>query len=173
VRRGPLGIISNSVNARVGGRTEGARVAGAVLAAALIAGTGCERNTEAARALIAERRASWAREIAGIKEQHAALAARLGARGAGAIDRPADQRMHAVLDGARQSIVDVESQLSQAQTRMEQAIRRGGEAGQRAIDEESVKARGYMQALGEQLVTAAKQLDDLSKSEDKTQQPSP
>jgi hypothetical protein len=144
-----------------------------VLAAALIAGSGCERNTEASRALIGERRASWAREIAGIKEQHAALAARLGGRGAGATGRPAEQRMQAVLDGARQSIVDVESQLSQAQTRMEQAVRHGGEAGRRAIDEESVKARGYMQALGEQLVTAAQQLDDLSKSADKTKAQSP
>ena len=42
-----------------------------------------------------------------------------------------------------------------------------------AIDDESVKARGYLQALGEQLAAAARQVDDLSRTEDeaKTQTP--
>ena len=138
-----------------------------------VVGAGCERSAEASRAVVAERRASWAREIAGIKAQQAALAARLGQQGAGSAGGPAAVRTRAVLDGARQSIADVESQLAQAEARMEQAIRRSGEAGQHAIDDESVKARAYLQALGEQLGAAAQQLDDLSRSEDEPKQQSP
>jgi hypothetical protein len=129
---------------------------------------GCERSAEASRALVAERRASWSRELAGIKEQQSALATRLGGAGQG----PAAQRTRAVLDGARQSITDVENQLAQAQQRMEQAIRRGGEDGRRAIDDESARARDYLQALGEQLVAAAQQLEEFSRSEDETKQKS-
>jgi hypothetical protein len=83
---------------------------------------------------------------------------------------PAALRTRAVLDGARQSIADVESQLAQAEARMEQAIRRGGEAGQRSIDEESAKARSYLQALAEQLGAATRQLEDLSRNEAETKQ---
>jgi hypothetical protein len=137
---------------------------------ALLSGVGCERSAEASRAIVAERRASWGREIAGIKEAHAALAARLGGQGSGLSGGPAALRTRAVLDGARQSIADVESQLAQAEARMEQAIRRGGEAGQRSIDEESAKARSYLQALAEQLGAATRQLEDLSRNEAETKQ---
>ena len=49
---------------------------GIVLSLTVVAG--CNRGVEAARAMIAERQASWARQLGGIKEQHAILAARLG-----------------------------------------------------------------------------------------------
>jgi len=140
---------------------------------ALCAGVGCERSAEASRAIVAERRASWTREIAGIREQHAALAARLGGHGTGSSGGPAALRAHAVLDGARQSITDVENQLAQAEGRMQQAIHHGGEAGQRSIDEESAKARGYLQALAEQLGAAAGQLDELSQNENEAKKQSP
>jgi len=78
-------------------------------------------------------------------------------------------RARAVVDGTRQSITDVESQLAQAEGRMEQAVRRGGDAGERAIEEESVKARGYLQALGEELVEATQQLDQFSRTADESQ----
>jgi hypothetical protein len=126
---------------------------------------GCDRSAEASRAVVAARRASWAREIGGMREQQAALAARLSEQGTGSNAGPAALRTRAVLDGARQSIADVERQLAQADGRMEQAIRRGGEAGQHSIDDESANARGYLTALGEQLAAAARQLDGFSRSE--------
>lgn len=129
---------------------------------------GCERSADASRALVAERRAAWAREIAGIREQQAALASRMGSSGAGTGDSPAVRRTRAVLDGARQSIADVENQLTQASTRMEHEIRRGGEAGRQAIDDESARARGYLQSLGDQLGAAAQQVEELARNEDET-----
>jgi predicted solute-binding protein len=55
---------------------------------------------------------------------------------------------------------------------MEQAFRRGGEAGERAVEEESARARSYLQALGEQLGTTAQQIEDISRSEDDAKQQS-
>src|SRR5262249_13907977 len=120
---------------------------------------------------IAGLRASWAREIAGIKSEHAALVARLGSQGADSKDGPAAIRARAVLDGTRQSIVDVENQLAQAEGRMEQTARGGGDAAQGMSDEESVKARGYLQALNEQLVVTAQQLDQFPRTADESRKP--
>lgn len=173
MRRGtPTASVSLNTSA-IGARKPRTQVAAAVLAVVVVVGAGCERSAEASRAVVAERRASWSREIAGIKQQQAALAARLGPQRTGAASGPATLRTRAVLDGARQSITDVESQLAQAEARMELAIRRGGEAGQHAIDDESVKARGYLQALGEQLAAAARQVDDLSRNEDEAKKQTP
>ena len=128
---------------------------------------GCERGGEASRAVLAERRASWAREIAGLKSQHEVLAARLEGRpGAGAGASAADRRMRAVLDGTRQSIADVESQFAQAGGRVDQAIGRGSQAGERALEEESSRARSYLQKLGEQLGAVARQVDEHARTDD-------
>jgi hypothetical protein len=135
------------------------------LAIALASPAGCDRSTEASRALIVERQASWTREIGAMRQQHAALAARIGQRETEGGDGPAEQRTLAVLEGARQSIADVESQLAQATPRLEAAATGGGEAGQRAIDEESARARAYLQALGEQLRTAGRQIDDFGRNQ--------
>jgi len=147
-----------------------AGVLGVLIAVASVAG--CERSAEASRALAAERRASWSRELSGIREQHAALVARFGERRNGGNASPAIVRTRAVLDGARQSIIDVDSQFAQAEMRMAEAFRRSGEAGERAVDEESARARSYLQALGEQLGTTAQQIEDISRSEDDAKQQS-
>jgi len=136
--------------------------AGLCVAIGVLSAGGCERSAESSRALIAARRASWAREIAGIKEQHAALEARLGGQAAGPGAGPAEQRARAVLAGVRQSIDDVETQLAQAETRMQRAVGESGESGERAIDEESVKARSYLQALSDGIAAAAQQLEQMS-----------
>jgi hypothetical protein len=139
----------------------------------LAAVAGCERGGEASRALLAERRASWAREIAGLKAQHEVLATRLEGRpapgaGAGAGAIASERRLRAVLDGARQSITDVESQFAQAEGRVDHAIRRGSQAGERALEEESARARSYLQALGEQLGAVARQADERARTDDET-----
>jgi hypothetical protein len=132
---------------------------------ALTSVSGCERSPEQARALVEVQRASWARELGGIKEQHAILATRFQQQAAGADTSPAARRLRAVLDGARQSLVDVQNQLEQAATRMEQAARRNDQAGARVLDEESVRAREYLQSLREQLTAATQQFEEFSRSE--------
>jgi hypothetical protein len=129
---------------------------------------GCERSPQAARAVIAERRAGWTREIGGMKEQLAALVARADGHHEGAPGGPAEQRTRVVLAAAQQSIGDVERQLAQAAERTDQSVRLGGEAAQRAIDDESARSRGYLQALGQVLGSAGRQLDGLARSENGT-----
>ena len=131
---------------------------------ALTSVSGCERSPEQAHALVEAQRASWARELGGIKEQQAILATRLQQQGAAAGTSPAALRMRAVLDGARQSLVDVQNQLDQAATRMEQAARRNDQAGAQVLEEESVRAREYLQSLREQLTAASKQFEEFSRS---------
>jgi hypothetical protein len=138
---------------------------------ALTATVGCDWGAEASRALLAERRDSWTRELAGLKAQHAALAGRVDGRVASGA--PAERRTRAVLDGARQSIADVEGQLRQAETRAEEGIRRGGAAGEKSIEAESAQARRYLQALAQQLGAAARQVDRLAWGEGESRQQTP
>jgi len=127
--------------------------------------SGCERSPEEARALVDARRASWARELGGMKEQQAILAARFEQQRAGADNSAAALRLRAVIEGARQSIVDVQSQLDQAATRMEQAARRNDRVGDGALDEECLRARQYLETFGEQLTVAAEQVEEFSRGE--------
>jgi hypothetical protein len=81
--------------------------------------------------------------------------------------------MRATVGGARQSIADVEGQLRQAEGRIEQAIGRGGAAGQKALDDESVLARDYLQSLGAQIAATGRQLDEFAQNDDGTKQATP
>jgi len=126
---------------------------------------GCERSPEQARAVVEARRASWARDLGGLKEQQALLAVRFEQQQAGGGGSAATLRLRAMIDGARQSIVDVQRQLDQAATRMEPAARRNDRAGEQALDEESLLARQYLQSLGEQLTAAAQQFEQFSRHE--------
>jgi len=55
----------------------------------------------------------------------------------------------------------------------EGAVGRGGRAAEKTIDEESANARAYLQALGEQLVVVAQQLDESGRNDDGTKEQSP
>jgi hypothetical protein len=143
------------------------------VAIALVAAVGCEQGADAQRAMLAQHRSSWTREIAGLKELHAALAARLNERLGGARGGPAGTRARAVIDGARQSIVDVENELDQAATRIDQAIRHGGDSGEKALKEESARARGYLQGLHDQIGGGARQVDALALGGNGTKQARP
>lgn len=143
------------------------------LAVLLASSTACERTSEASRASLARRRNSWAGELAGLKEQQAALAARLDGRMASAAGSVAQRRMWATLDGARQAIADTELELQQAESRIEHAIERGSAVGQKSMEDESSKARSYLQALGEQIATAARQIDEFAQNESETKHTTP
>ena len=55
--------------------------------------------------------------------------------------------------------------LDQAATRMEQAARRNDRVGDGALDEECLRARQYLETLGEQLTVAAEQVEEFSRGE--------
>jgi hypothetical protein len=145
------------------------------LVVALTFAAGCEKSAESSRAMFAQRQESWSRELAEIKSEQATLAGRLDERLAGQAERGtvAERRMRALLDSTRQSIADVEAQIRQAKGRVDQAARHGSQAARSAIDDESARARGYLQSLGEQLGATEQQLGQFAANEDEAKHASP
>jgi len=128
----------------------------------LAATTGCNGNASALRATLAAREASWHQQLGALRAQHAALHARLDglARGAAAA-----RTARATVAGIGQSLVDVEAQSRQASARIDQSIDRGGEAGEKALEEEGGLIDGYLQSLASGVASASADLDRLTASE--------
>jgi len=138
-----------------------------VAVAALLSAAGCERDVDSARADLAVRQAAWQRELATIKAQHAVLAERLARQpmaAAAAKETPAVTRMRATLGGLAQSLVDVEIQMRQVGSRLENASSRGGDALQKALAEDSARMTDYFQALAGDVAATGRALDDLGKT---------
>lgn len=133
---------------------------GLVVLVSLAVTAGCERDGGAIRAALASRQAEWQREIQSLKAQQSALSERYVPGSS-----TAALRVHAAIDGVAQSIADVEAQARQISPRVEVAIGRGGEAGEKALDEESARMRDYLQALATDVASAGRQLDELGKDE--------
>jgi hypothetical protein len=113
---------------------------------------GCQRSEDATRAALKARRAEWARDLGALRQEQAELRARFD----GLPERPAEdgaqpsavrRRVAAILDGSRQSLVDVEVHVRQVDTRVEAALARGGDVGKKALDEESTRIGGYFQTM--------------------------
>jgi hypothetical protein len=138
-----------------------------VAAAALLSAAGCERDIESVRAELAVRQAVWQRELGTIRAQRGALAERLARQPravASAKEAPAITRMRATLDGLAQSLVDVEIQMRQVVSRLENAPRHGGDDLQKALDEDSARMAAYLQALTGNLAAASRALDDFGRT---------
>jgi len=132
----------------------------------------CERGADSSGALIGARRAAWEREVRALREQQSTLVTRFERKGLSSSGLPAERRVRVAIDGARQSISDVENQLERAGARME-AAHRGGHAVEHSIDEESARARDYLRALADQLLDASKQLDDVGRGDNRAKDGSP
>ena len=138
-----------------------------VAATALLSAAGCERDIDSVRAELAAKQAVWQRELGTIKAQRGALAERLARQPmatASAKEAPAITRMRATLDGLAQSLVDVEIQMRQLSSRLENAPRRGGDALQKALDEDSARMTDYFQALAGNVAAAGRALDDFGRT---------
>jgi hypothetical protein len=141
-------------------------VAGILSIAALASAAGCQRDVDTVRAELTEKQAVWQREIGTFKAQHAAIAERFARQPMAAPDKetPAVTRMRATLQGVAQSLIDVEMQSRQVGARVEQAVARGGDAAQKALDEDGARMNEYFQALAGDLAATGRALDDLSKT---------
>ena len=123
---------------------------------------GCQRGEEAIRTALAERETIWTREISTLEAQRTALKQRCdGYRG------PPDStnspfRVRASLDGVGQSIIDVDGQMRQIRPRIEQAIGKGADAAQKALDLENVQMDEYFRAVRADLSSAGKELDSFA-----------
>jgi hypothetical protein len=70
-------------------------------------------------------------------------------------------RLRAALDGATQSLVDVEGQMRQVGPRIEQAIGEGGDVAEKALDEETSRMTAYLQGVAADLASVGRQLDEV------------
>ncbi len=132
---------------------------------------GCERDADSVRTALALRQDSWARQLESIKAQHSALTERFQRQPASRADvSPAVLRMRARLDGARQSLADVEIQRRQIDQRIEQALSRGGDAAEKALEEVIAVMNGYFEGLTADLTAAGSELGELSKPKSSDQQ---
>jgi hypothetical protein len=137
-----------------------------VAALVLLAPLGCTNTSDSLRQELKAEQASWAREVATLRVQQGALSDRLNRQFATTAGRsadlgPAQRRMRVVLDGTRQSIVDVELQTRQSASRTEHAIERGGEEAERTLTQERERVNAYLQTMTSQLATAGQELDAL------------
>lgn len=130
---------------------------------------GCERDGESLRAQLAARQASWEQQIGAIKAQHAALKERferkIAAANAPEATSPAAMRMRVVVDGTRQSLVDVEMQMRQVGPRLEEEIRRGGDAAEKLLEAETGRMNDYLQGMAADIGALGRGLDDFGNAE--------
>jgi hypothetical protein len=141
----------------------------ALVAAFAFAPLGCQRDAETARALLRTQQASWERGLGSLKEQQAALKERFERQPPPPATAPGDvsptaMRMRAILDGGRQSLVDIESQIRQVPDRLEPAMGRGPEVAEKALEQESARINDYLKSMSDQLALAGRELDGYGKS---------
>jgi hypothetical protein len=122
---------------------------------------GCQGNGEQIRATLAAREASWQREIDTLKSQKVSLRSRVDGQPPG----PAVRRARTTIGGIGQSLVDVEIQMRQIGPRVEKAISAGSDDASKALEEESGRMNGYLEALEGDLTSAEQELHEIGRSE--------
>jgi len=123
----------------------------------------CERDPAATRAILREQQQQWARDLGTLRQQEVELHARLTSLSTSG-RTVAALRVAPLLNGARQSITDIEMQAQQADERLEPVLRQGGQAALEAIDAERTQIGGYLKMLRDQLETAGRTLGALERS---------
>lgn len=154
------------------GSRAGRKVASFVFVTILGSATSCDRKGEEARQELTQRRAGWTHEIAAMRSHQAELAVRFDQQAAAnRIGDPATARTRAVLEGARQSIGDLEGHLRQLDVVLEPAFRKGGEEAEHALERASGGARASLEALAAQLVVANRAVAQLPHDEERNGEP--
>ena len=138
---------------------------GITMGCLLIAGIalgGCQRDAESIKAALAARRATWDRELGSIKARKAAVDERLGRKAAAMKPgSPAVERIRAMLDGARQSLIDVEMQENQIGPNLVKL--RSGEEAEKALEQESQRMSEYLVQLTAGIGAAGRALDEVDR----------
>ena len=96
-----------------------------------------------------------------LKSQNTALRSRLD----GQPPSVAARRARATLAGTGQALVDVDIQIRQVGPQVERAIKAGGDQAGKALEEESTRVNGYLQALAVNVTAASKELDEIGRTE--------
>ncbi|MES1208870.1 MAG: hypothetical protein ABUS79_23270, partial [Pseudomonadota bacterium] len=123
------------------------------------------------RAELGVQRTSWQRQLDTARAQQAALRDRFGrqrplAIGAqGASGQAAATRLAAALDGAAQSVVDLDSQQRQIGDQVEAAIAKGTEEGRHALDGARERMNEQLSALAADGAALIAEVDNFGRSE--------
>ena len=90
---------------------------------------GCERSADGAKALLISRQSDWGRSVVTLQQQEVVLRERfdhLRASPSAGVGLAVAARTRAVLDGSRQSLVDVGTEIRQVGSRFDRGIAGGG-----------------------------------------------
>jgi hypothetical protein len=139
-------------------------VVGGLLLLAVWPVLACQHGVDASRSMLVARHSGWERTVSTLQQQHAALEHRFGGlthQG----DAPAfEAQTRATLDGARQSLADLDVQIGQVDGRFDRGVA-AGERPDQVADREVGRVEGYLQAVSAQLVETGRQLDAVERIE--------
>jgi hypothetical protein len=139
-------------------------VLGVVAGWLLSAVAGCQADRDGINAALSAREADWQRNVGSLRGQQVALTRRFEGRPTSAPDAvAAGQQLRVVLAGAAQSLNDVEIHARQVRPFVEEALSRGGDEAERALESETARMNRYFQVLSETMGSAAQTLDDFER----------
>jgi hypothetical protein len=132
---------------------------------------GCRSGADSLRTELSVQQTSWQRQLETLRAQQAALRERFGRQrpsvvaALGASGEASAARLAASLDGAAQSVVDLDSQQRQAGAQVEAAIARGTEEGRHALDGVRERINEQLSALAADGTALIAEVDNFGKTE--------
>lgn len=136
-----------------------------------LAVVGCQSGADGLRAELSTQQTSWRHELETLRAQQASLRERFGRQrpavmaALGASGQAAAARLQAALDGAAQSVVDLESQERQAAEQVETAVAAGTEQGRHALDGARERVNPQVAALSTDVTALIAEVDNFGKLE--------
>jgi hypothetical protein len=132
------------------------------VAAAIGLVTGCQDGGEGTAGLAKARQAEWTREIVGLTQQRLVLSERLAAKTATRAPAPGRElaeraHAHALVEGSRQSLVDLERDVRQTVLGIEAVAARENAAASVLLNQESARINETLQMLRQQLASAERE----------------
>ena len=148
-------------------RTTPAICAVFVLSAVFVSQLGCERDADWFRGLLKDKQAGWERQLGTLRAQQAAFHDRFARQpqpqsAPGTISAPY-VRVHAILDGNRQSLSDIAVQIRELPRRLEAVIAKGGDAAEQAIEQEGARMDGHLRVVANQFTSIERELGGLGR----------
>jgi hypothetical protein len=125
--------------------------------------TGCERGADGVHAALSARQSGWHRDLENVKAQVAGLRHRFPATATALA--PQTLRIRAVLDGADQSVADIDRQATEVAASVDAASLHGASAGEQALEEGSTRMNEYLRALAADVAAAGRQVDEFDTNE--------
>lgn len=140
------------------------------ISSALMMG-GCQGGADGVRVELSTQQASWRRELDTLRAQQTSLRERFGRQrpavtaAIGPSGQAVAARLQAALDGAAQSVVDLESQARQAAEQVETALATGAEQGRHALDGARERVNPQVAALSSDVTALIAEVDNFGKLE--------